>query len=58
MELVPGEMEKVEFDGSAVTMPAEQPAANSSAGAKSIDKLRKYRLRMVTTLMTVYRLRK
>jgi hypothetical protein len=41
MELVPGEMEKVEFDGSAVTMPAEQPAANSSAGAKSIDKLRK-----------------
>src|ERR1039458_697340 len=56
MEPVPGEMEKVEFEGSAVTRPAEHPAANSSAGAKTIDKLRKQRLRMITTLRTVYRL--
>jgi hypothetical protein len=41
MEPVPGEIEKAEFEGSAVTCPAEQPAASSSAGAKSIDKLRK-----------------
>src|ERR1017187_1727032 len=56
MEPVPGEREKVEFEGSAVTRPAEHPAANSSAGARTIDRLRKQRLRMITTLRTVYRL--
>ena len=40
MEPVPGAMAKVEFDGSAVTRPAEQPAARSSAGAKSIARIR------------------
>jgi hypothetical protein len=40
MEPVPGEMEKVEFEGSAVTRPAEHPAASSSAGARSAVSIR------------------
>jgi len=47
----PGEMEKMALEGSAVTRPSAQPAANNRAGAKIIARQRKYRLRMVETLV-------
>jgi hypothetical protein len=39
MAPVPGVIENAELEGSAVPCPAEQPAANSSAGAKSIPRI-------------------
>src|SRR5271157_554575 len=55
MAPVPGEMEKLAFEGFADTPPPPHPAINSSAGAKSIDKFRKYRLRMVYALVSIGR---
>jgi hypothetical protein len=40
-------MEKVAFEGSAVTGPMEQPVTASRAGARSIDKFRKSKRCMV-----------
>ena len=40
MEPVPGEMMKLAFEGSAVTLPTAQPATTSRAGAKRIAAIR------------------
>jgi hypothetical protein len=51
MELVPGAMEKVAFAGLADTFPLAQPAANSRAGARIIERsLKCGRLVFIPTL--------
>jgi len=48
MEAVPGVTEKAAFEELAVTRPVPQPAANTSAGARSIGRFLKNGFRIVT----------